>query len=151
MDKVSRLEPGQFERLVIDLLLRMGYGGLSNESAEHLGKSGDEGVDGLKKQDILGLEKVYIQDKRWQGTVGREEIQKFVGALHGKGAKKGVFITFSSFSAGAKKYAQDLKALNLILIDGEDLVTFMIKYNLGVQIKDVIEIKELDDDNFERL
>ena len=102
MIRVKAASAEFFERLVVELLLSMGYGGSRKEAGEAIGKSGDEGIDGIINEDRLGLDAIYIQAKKWEGSVGRPEIQKFVGALHGKRAKKGVFITTSSFSADAK-------------------------------------------------
>ncbi len=149
--RVSNLDPSRFERLVLNLLLKMGYGGIFENVAEHLGKSGDEGVDGVIKEDVLGLDKIYLQAKRWQWPVGRNEIQNFVGALHGKGAKKGVFITTSTFTKGAIDYTNSLKDMNVVLIDGFKLAEYMIKYNVGMQTKTTIEIKKIDEDYFEEL
>lgn len=139
-----------FERLVIDLIVKMGYGGSFEEASQLLGKSGDEGVDGLIKEDILGLDNVYLQAKRWdKGTIGRPEIQKFVGALHGKGAKKGIFITTSTFSKDAIDFAEGIKDMKIILIDKDRLLEYMIRYNIGVETKSMIEIKKTDEDYFE--
>jgi restriction system protein len=150
MKKVTSSSSRFFEKLVLDLVVKMGYGGSFEDVVELLGKTGDEGVDGLIKEDILGLDKVYLQAKKWdKGTVGRPEIQKFVGALHGKGANKGIFITTSTFTKDALEYANSLKGMTLILIDGNKLVDYMLKYNVGVQVKNTIEIKKIDEDYFE--
>ena len=150
--KILKSSSHFFEKLVLDLVVKMGYGGSFEDVAELLGKTGDEGVDGLIKEDILGLDKVYLQAKKWdKGTVGRPEIQKFVGALHGKGAKKGIFITTSTFTKDALEYANSLKNMTLILIDGDKLVDYMLKYNVGVQVKNTIELKKIDEDYFEEL
>ena len=150
MKKVTSSSPHFFEKLVLDLVVKMGYGGSFEDVAELLGKTGDEGVDGLIKEDVLGLDKVYLQAKRWTtGTVGRKELQSFVGALHGKGAKKGIFITTSTFTKDALEYANSLKEMTLILIDGDKLVDYMLKYNVGVQVKNAIEIKKIDEDYFD--
>jgi restriction system protein len=150
MKKVTSSSPHFFEKLVLDLVVKMGYGGSFEDVAELLGKTGDEGVDGLIKEDVLGLDKVYLQAKRWTtGTVGRKELQSFVGALHGKGAKKGIFITTSTFTKDALEYANSLKDMTLILIDGDKLVDYMLKYNVGVQVKNAIEIKKIDEDYFD--
>jgi len=148
--KILKSSSHFFEKLVLDLVVKMGYGGSFEDVAELLGKTGDEGVDGLIKEDILGLDKVYLQAKRWTtGTVGRKELQSFVGALLGKGAKKGIFITTSTFTKDALEYANSLKNMTLILIDGDKLVDYMLKYNVGVQVKNTIEIKKIDEDYFE--
>ncbi|MDH4182904.1 MAG: restriction endonuclease [Nitrospinota bacterium] len=137
-----------FERLVIDLLLAMGYGESRESSAKALGGSGDEGVDGVINEDKLGLDVIYIQAKKWsESVIGRPEIQKFVGALQGKRAKKGVFITTSSFTKDAVKYAANIDT-RVILIDGERLANLMIDYDIGVAIKEKYEIKRMDSDYF---
>jgi restriction system protein len=109
LEQVMQCSPHFFERLVIDLLVQIGYGGTRRDAGEAVGRSGDEGIDGIIKEDRLGLEVVYIQAKRWRDTVGRPEIQKFVGALHGQNARKGVFITASGFSNGAIEYANGVQ------------------------------------------
>jgi Restriction endonuclease len=146
--KIENSSPKFFEKLVIDLLLKMGYGGSEKEMAEVVGKSGDEGIDGTIKEDKLGLDVIYIQAKRWEGPVGRPEIQKFVGALAGKKAKKGVFFTTSTFTDEAKDYVSHLEQ-KVVLIDGNKLADLMIKYNVGVSVERVIEIKRIDSDYFE--
>jgi len=148
--KILKSSPHFFEKLVLNLIVKMGYGGSFEDVVELLGKTGDEGVDGLIKEDILGLDKVYLQAKKWdKGTVGRPEIQKFVGALHGKGAKKGIFITTSTFTKDALEYLNKVNDMTLILIDGDKLVDYMLKYNVGVQVKNTIELKKIDEDYFE--
>ena len=150
ISKILKSSPRFFEKLVLDLIVKMGYGGSFEDVSELLGKTGDEGVDGLIKEDVLGLDNVYLQAKRWTtGTVGRKELQSFVGALHGKGAKKGIFITTSTFTKDALEYANSLKDMTLILIDGDKLVDYMLKYNVGVQVKNTIEIKKIDEDYFD--
>jgi restriction system protein len=139
--------PSFFERLVVDLLVRMGYGGTRKEAGKAVGGSGDEGIDGIINEDRLGLEVVYIQAKRWQGIVGRPEIQKFVGALHGQNARKGIFITTSGFTNGAVKYAEGLSD-KVILVDGEMLVNLMIDHGVGVTLEEAYEIKRVDSDYF---
>ena len=126
----------------------MGYGGSIEEAGKATRYTNDEGIDGIIKEDKLGLDVIYIQAKRWEGTVSRPEIQKFVGALAGQRAKKGVFITTSNFSREAVTYAGQMD-VKIILIDGEDLAQYMIDYNLGVSIQDVYEIKKFDSDFFE--
>jgi len=126
----------------------MGYGGSHKDAAAVIGKSGDEGIDGLIKEDRLGLDVIYLQAKRWENTVGRQEIQKFAGALQGKRAKKGVFITTSDFTKNAHEYVNTIEA-KIILIDGEKLTQLMIDYDLGVSPKESYQIKELDSDYFE--
>ena len=139
--------PSFFERLVVDLLVRMGYGGTKKEAGKAVGGSGDEGIDGTINEDRLGLEVVYIQAKRWQGAVGRPEIQKFVGALHGQNARKGIFITTSGFTNGAVQYAEGLSD-KVILVDGEMLVNLMIDHGVGVTLEEAYEIKRVDSDYF---
>lgn len=146
--KIKNSSPKFFEKLVIDLLLKMGYGGSEKEMAEVVGKSGDEGIDGTIKEDKLGLDVIYIQAKRWEGPVGRPEIQKFVGALAGKKAKKGVFFTTSTFTDESKNYVSHLEQ-KVVLIDGNKLADLMIKYNVGVSVEKIIEIKRIDSDYFE--
>lgn len=147
LTRVLENSPTFFEELVAKLLLKMGYGGSENDILQNRGKSGDEGIDGIIKQDVLGLDKIYIQAKRWSGNVSRPEVQKFVGAVHGQNASRGVFITTSSFTNEAKEYAKNINS-NIILIDGKLLTKLMIEYNVGVQIKDTIQIKKIDEDFF---
>jgi len=151
LDKILKLPPQFFERLVLDLIVKMGYGGSFEEASKLLGKVGDEGVDGVIKEDLLGLDNVYLQAKRWSKdtVIGRPEIQKFVGALHGKGAKKGIFITTAKFSSDAFDYAESIKDMKIILIDGDKLLDYMLKYNVGVESKRAIEIKKIDEGYFE--
>ena len=141
--------PDFFEEAVVKLLLTMGYGG-AEQRGRRIGGSGDGGVDGVIDQDALGLDRVYIQAKRYSAdnTVGREAIQAFVGALHGVSASKGVFITTSKFSQGAKDYAANIPT-RTILIDGTRLVSLMIKYRVGVQVKQSYDVVELDEDFFD--
>ena len=150
LEKILSLEPEFFEKFVVELVVKLGYGGSFDEVAEVLGRSGDEGVDGVIKQDILGLDNVYLQAKRWkEGVVGRKEIQSFAGALIGKGAKKGIFITTSSFTKEAIEYASSIKDMTIVLIDKDKLLDYMIKFNVGVQVKSIMEIKKIDEDYFE--
>lgn len=136
------------ERLVIDVLIKMGYGGSRREAGEALGRSGDEGIDGIIKEDKLGLDIIYIQAKWWdKTTVGRPEIQRFAGALLGKAAKKGIFLTTSRFSREAEDYVNGLDA-KIILIDGERLSELMVEYNVGVDPVAAYEIKKIDSDYF---
>ncbi|GAB4273921.1 MAG: restriction endonuclease [Thermincola ferriacetica] len=149
LNKVIGLPPAFFERLVVELLVKMGYGGSIKDAGKAIGKSGDEGIDGTIKEDKLGLDIIYIQAKRWQpgNVVGRPEIQKFVGALAGQGAKKGVFITTSSFTKEAIDYVQRINT-KIVLIDGECLADLMIDYDVGVTKSAVYEIKKIDSDYF---
>lgn len=145
--KVKSGSPQFFERLVVELLLKMGYGGNRAEAGKALGGVGDEGIDGIISEDRLGLDMIYIQAKRWEGTVGRPEIQKFVGALHGKRARKGVFITTGSFSSDARDYVSRIDP-RVVLIDGKDLASYMLDLDLGVTPKAIFEVKRIDSDYF---
>ncbi len=147
LQKVKENSPRFFEGLVVDLMVAMGYGGTRRDAGDSIGQSGDEGVDGIIKEDMLGLDVIYLQAKRWQGTVGRPEIQKFVGALSGKRAKKGVFITTGSFTSEAQSYANSIET-KVILIDGHDLANHMIDFNVGTSTQTVYEIKRIDSDYF---
>lgn len=149
LNKVITLSPAFFERLVVELLVKMGYGGSIKDAGRAIGKSGDEGIDGTIKEDKLGLDIIYIQAKRWQpgNTVGRPELQKFVGALAGQGAKKGIFITTSSFTKDALDYAPRNET-KIVLVDGQQLAQFMIDYNLGVTSLNSYEVKRMDSDYF---
>ena len=148
LSKLKVVHPSFFERIVIKLLVEMGYGGSIEEAGKATRYTIDEGIDGIIKEDKLGLDVIYIQAKRWEGTVSRPEIQKFVGALAGQRAKKGVFITTSNFSKEAVTYAGQMD-VKIILIDGEDFAQYMIDYNLGVAVQDLYEIKKFDSDFFE--
>ena len=148
MSKLKTVDPYFFERIVVELLVKMGYGGSIQDAGKAIGRSGDEGIDGIIKEDKLGLDVIYIQAKRWEGVVGRPEIQKFVGALAGQRAKKGVFITTSHFTKESTDYAQQMDT-KIVLIDGEKLSQYMIDYNLGVSVQNVYEIKKIDSDYFE--
>lgn len=145
--KIDECSSYFFEQIVLDLLLKMGYGGSENDG-EITQKSADEGIDGIIKEDKLGLDKIYIQAKKWEKSVGRPEIQKFVGALHGKRAKKGVFITTSDFSKDAYEYVKNLDVA-VILIDGEKLSQYMVENELGITLKNSYKIYSIDNDYFE--
>lgn len=147
LDKVKSCSPAFFERLVVELLVKMGYGGTLEDAGQAIGKSGDGGIDGTIKEDRLGLDVIYLQAKRWQATVGRPELQAFAGALLGKQARKGVFITTSNFSSGATAYVDTITS-NIILIDGEELAELMIDYNVGISVEKVYDIKKIDSDYF---
>ena len=148
LEIVKSCPPAFFEQLVVDLLVKMGYGGSSREAARAVGKSGDEGIDGIIDEDRLGLDAIYIQAKRWNnGVVGRPEIQKFAGALIGKRASKGIFITTSSFSNDAISYATNIET-HIVLINGVRLAELMVDYNVGVTIVNSYEIKRVDLDYF---
>ena len=148
LQKVMESPPSFFERLVVELLVAMGYGGSLSDAARAVGQSGDEGIDGIIDEDRLGLDTIYIQAKKWQGTVSRPEIQKFVGALQGKRARKGIFITTSNFSKGARDYVSRIDT-KVVLIDGRRLAEYMIDYNVGVSTVSTYEIKRVDIDYFE--
>lgn len=128
---VKRSSPSFFERLVVELLVNMGYGGSRRDAARAVGQTGDEGIDGIIDEDRLGLDAIYVQAKRWEAVVGRPEIQKFVGALMGKRARKGIFITTSNFTNDAINYVSNID-FKVVLIDGKRLAEFMIDYNVGV-------------------
>lgn len=148
LSKIKLCSPSFFERLVVELLVKMGYGGSRSDAGKAIGRSGDEGIDGIIKEDKLGLDIIYIQAKRWENVVGRPEIQKFVGALAGQGAKKGIFITTSRFTNEAKDYIPRNET-KIVLIDGEQLANLLIDYNLGVSTQAVYELKKIDLDYFE--
>lgn len=145
---VKESSPSFFERIVVDLLVKMGYGGNRQDAGRALGKSGDGGIDGIINEDRLGLDVIYIQAKRWEGVVGRPEIQKFAGALQGQRARKGVFITTSSFTKEARGYASVIET-KIILIDGEHLSKLMAEHNVGVSTVGQYEVKKLDSDYFD--
>ena len=148
LDAIMQSSPSFFERLVVDLLVKMGYGGNRQDAGRALGKSGDGGIDGIINEDRLGLDVIYIQAKRWEGTVGRPEIQKFAGALQGQRARKGVFITTSCFSKEAVEYASLIES-KIILIDGTRLASLMTEHNVGVSTSGVYEVKKIDSDYFD--
>lgn len=151
LDYVLSSSPEFFEKLVIDLLIAMGYGSALENPAKQLGKSGDGGIDGCIQEDKLGLDMIYIQAKRWarDNTVGRPVIQGFVGSLMGAGAHKGVFITTSRFSREAIDYAKSIPNLKIILIDGSQLTQLMIEHDVGVSVEKTYVIKRVDSDYFE--
>jgi restriction system protein len=147
LEKVKDYSPNFFEKLVVDLIVKMGYGGTIKDAGQAIGKRGDEGIDGVIKEDKLGLDIIYIQAKKWENNVSRPEIQKFAGALQGKNAKKGIFITTSNFSKNAVKYADKITS-KIVLINGKDLTKLMIKYEVGVSISSSYEVKKIDTDYF---
>ena len=148
--RIWELSPSFFESLVVDLIIKMGYGGSRESVVQRLGKRGGEGIDGVVNEDALGLDVVYIQAKRYaaDNTIGRERIQQFAGALVGQGASKGVFVTTSSFSKGAVDYAIKVPQ-RIILIDGKKLAQLMVQYGVGVRIERTVEIKRIDLDYFD--
>lgn len=147
LDQVKRSSPAFFERLVVDVLLAMGYGGSRQEAGEAIGHAGDEGIDGIIKEDRLGLDIIYIQAKRWENTVGRPDVQRFAGALHGQHARKGVFITTSSFSREATDYANNIDT-KVILIAGTRLAELMIDYGVGVTTDATYKVTRINADYF---
>lgn len=147
LQRLKTCSPSFFERLVVEVIVKMGYGGTRKDAGKAIGRSGDGGIDGIIKEDKLGLDVIYIQAKRWDNTVGRPEIQKFVGALTGQRAKKGLFITTSDFSSDAVDYVSRIDA-KVVLIDGETLAQLMIDHNVGVSTIGTYEIKKIDSDYF---
>lgn len=145
--RLKTCSPSFFERLVVEVIVKMGYGGSRQDAGKAIGKSGDGGIDGMIKEDKLGLDAIYIQAKRWENTVGRPEIQKFVGALTGQRAKKGLFITTSDFSADAQDYVSRIDT-KIVLIDGETLAQLMIDHNVGVSTIATYDLKKIDTDYF---
>jgi restriction system protein len=136
-----------FEHLVVNLLVKMGYGGSLERAGRAIGKSGDEGIDGIIDEDRLGLDTIHIQAKKWDGSVGRPEVQKFVGALQGKRARKGVFITTGTFTSDALDYVSRIE-VKVVLIDGSQLASLMIEHDVGVVTRAVYEVKRVDEDFF---
>lgn len=151
LELVLQQSPEFFEKLVVDLLLAMGYGDSRTESGTVTKRTGDGGIDGIIREDKLGFDSIYIQAKRWAVTrsVGAPDLQAFVGALTGLGASKGLFITTSRFSSGAKKYAETIHGVKLVLVDGEELAQLMIAHGVGVTIRHRYEIKGIDRDYFD--
>nr|WP_242043578.1 MULTISPECIES: restriction endonuclease [Cyanophyceae] len=147
LDKVKQLLPQRFEELVLKLLHAMGYGG-SLKDVEGVPRGPDGGIDGTIKEDKLGLDVIYVQAKRWENSVGREKVQAFQGALAGVGARKGVFLTTSTFTQQAIAYASQLRDSKIILIDGQKLTQLMIEHDVGVSIKEIFHIKRIDEDFF---
>lgn len=148
LSKIKSSSPVLFEEVVVDLLVRMGYGGSRKDAGQAIGRRGDEGIDGIIKEDRLGLDIIYIQAKKWEATVGRPEIQKFAGALDGQRAKKGIFITTSDFSREAQDYVSRIEK-KIILIDGAEFARLMIDFGVGVTSVVTYEVKRLDTDYFE--
>jgi len=149
LELIEKQSPKFFEQLVIDLMVKMGYGRrVGNQAGVHTGGSGDEGIDGLINEDKLGLDVIYLQAKRWKQTIGRPEIQKFVGALQGQRAKKGVFVTIGKFSQDAEEYVRNIEP-RISLIDGEKLAKLMIEYDLGVSHERTYVLKRIDNDYFD--
>ncbi|MBA4388769.1 MAG: restriction endonuclease [Verrucomicrobia bacterium] len=147
LQRLKACSPTFFERLVVEVIVKMGYGGTRQDAGKAIGKAGDGGIDGIIKEDKLGLDAIYIQAKRWENTVGRPEIQKFIGALAQQRAKKGLFITTSSFSSDAEDCVSRIEA-KVVLIDGETLAQMMIDHNVGVSTVGTYEVKKIDSDYF---
>jgi restriction system protein len=149
LQRIGQNTPTFFEELIVELLVKMGYGGSRPDAAAQLGRSGDGGVDGVINEDRLGLDRVYVQAKRYAETnsVGRPDVQKFVGSLVGMGATKGVFVTTSKFSGEAAEYARHLTQ-RVILIDGQKLTELMIEHNVGVRLSRAVEFKQIDENFF---
>lgn len=147
LEKVRIASPSFFEKLVVELLLKMGYGGSRQDAGQAIGKAGDEGIDGIIKEDKLGLDVIYIQAKRWQGTVGRPLVQAFAGSLDGHRARKGVFITTSQFSAEAQDFVSRIEK-KIVLIDGQQLSELMLDHDLGVTVEDTYIVRKIDFDYF---
>ena len=144
---LKNCSPTFFERLVVDVLVKMGYGGTRQDAGKAVGRSGDDGIDGIIKEDRLGLDIIYIQAKRWDGVVGRPEVQKFSGALQGHRANKGIFITTSFFTREAEEYVSRINS-KIVLINGETLAQLMIDHNVGVSSVASYEIKKIDSDYY---
>ena len=147
LERVAVVSPRFFEQLVVRLLVKMGYGGSLSDAGQAVGRSGDDGIDGIIKEDKLGLDVVYIQAKRWANTVGRPDIQAFAGSLMGQGASKGVFITTSKFSNEARDYVRRIDK-RIVLIDGEHLAELMIDHGVGVSESATYVVNRLDEDFF---
>jgi restriction system protein len=148
VDTIKSCDPAFFERLVVQLLLRMGYGGSRHEAGRAVGRSGDGGIDGIINEDRLGLDAIYLQAKRWEGSVGEGPIRDFKGALDARGAQKGVFITTSSFTPAAIEAARTSRSYRIVLIDGARLAELMIEHDLGVSVAATYQLKRLDSDFF---
>lgn len=148
IETIKQCDPAFFEKLVVKLLLKMGYGGSRQEAGRAVGQSGDGGIDGIINEDRLGLDAIYLQAKRWEGSVGEGQIRDFKGALDAKGAQKGVFITTSSFTTSAIEAAKNSRSYKIVLIDGARLADLMIEHDLGVSVAASYQLKRLDSDFF---
>lgn len=148
IEAIKQCEPEFFERLVVRLLLKMGYGGSRQEAGEAVGRSGDGGIDGIINEDRLGLDAIYLQAKRWEGNVGEGPIRDFKGALDARGAQKGVFITTSAFTPAALQAARNSRSYRIVLIDGARLAELMIEHDLGVSVAATYHLKRIDSDFF---
>jgi len=147
IERVKKCPPKFFEKLVVDLLVSMGYGGSRKDAGQAVGQSGDDGIDGIIKEDKLGLDVVYLQAKRWEATVGRPTVQAFAGSLEGQRARKGVLITTSQFSQEAKDYVSRIEK-KIILINGEELAQLMIDHGIGVTEVRTYSVRKMDLDYF---
>lgn len=147
LEQLKDVSPSRFEQIVVELIVKMGYGGTLKDAGQALGRSGDGGIDGIIKEDRLGLDAIYIQAKRWEGTVSRPEVQKFIGALQMQQARKGIFITTSSFTKEALNCVNMINT-KVVLIDGEQLAQYMIDSNVGVSTVSTYEVKKIDSDFF---
>lgn len=147
IDSMKQMPPGAFEQLVVDVLVAMGYGGTLTDAGQAIGKSGDGGIDGVIKEDRLGLDFIYVQAKRWENTIQRPQLQGFAGALLGRNAQRGVFITTSDFSKGAIEFAKSLPT-NIVLVDGQQLAELMIDYGVGVIDEQTYRVKRVDPEYF---
>lgn len=148
LEKVKEISPAKFEQLVIDLLLAMGYGGSRQEAGNLVGRTGDGGIDGIINEDRLGLDKIFLQAKRWENIVPIKEVRDFAGALLAQKARKGVFITTSDFPGSAYQFAHDIDR-SIVLINGIRLAELMIEFEMGVSVKETYQVKEVDSDYFE--
>lgn len=148
IERIKNCSPGFFERLVIDLLIKMGYGGSRKEAGQIIGKSGDGGIDGIIKEDKLGLDTIYVQAKKWENTVPVGQVRDFAGSLLSKKAKKGIFISTSNYPKGAYEFVASIEP-KIVLIDGKELAELMIQHNVGMATKSIYELKKLDLDYFE--
>jgi restriction system protein len=149
LERVRKASPAFLEQLVVELLVAMGYGGSLQDAGKAVGRAGDGGIDGIIKEDRLGLESVYIQAKRWEGTISRPQVQQFSGALDDKGARKGVFITTSRFSSDAREYAARTTTKRIVLIDGDELAELMMEHGVGVTTVATYAVQKVDPDYFE--
>ena len=149
LETIANCSPAFFERLVVELLVKMGYGGSFQDAAQSVGQTGDGGIDGIVKEDRLGLDAIYVQAKRYSGSVGAPAVRDFVGALSARQATKGVFITTGRFTPDARGFIHSLKTTRVVAVDGRLLADLMIEFNLGVTLEQTYEIKRIDSDFFE--
>lgn len=147
IDSMKQMPPASFEQLVVDVLVAMGYGGTISDAGQAIGRSGDGGIDGVIKEDRLGLDFIYVQAKRWENTIQRPQLQGFAGALMARNSQKGVFITTSDFSSGARDFVRSIPT-NIVLIDGQQLAELMIDYGVGVIDEQTYRVKRVDPEYF---